>query len=141
MLEQGYPMDHGFRAPSGLGRGGLRPSPCNPNPGNHMPRGSAREFVLKVRLSEGEHDRLTAVAAVAGKTVADVIRADAGRMTVRDIGTERARVAMLNRINANLNMIARWANMHKAGADAVRVIAELAAVERAVRALVERHDG
>lgn len=134
-------MDHGFRAPLGLGRGGLRPSPCNPNAQVCMPRGNARKVVLKVRLSENEHDRLVAIATATGKTVADVIRMDAGRMTVRDIGTERARVAMLNRINANLNMIARWVNTHKNGADAVRVIAELAAVERAVRALVERYDG
>lgn len=106
-----------------------------------MPRGSARELVLKVRLSQNEHDRLAAVAAAAGKTVADLIRADAGRMTVRDTGTERARVAMLNRINANLNMIARWVNTHKSAADAFRVIAELAAVERAIGDLTARHDG
>lgn len=105
-----------------------------------MPRGSARELVLKVRLSRDEHDRLAAIAAAAGKTIAEVIRADTGRMTVRDLGTERTRVAMLNRINANLNMIARWVNTHKAAADAVRVIAELGAVERAVRSLIASHD-
>lgn len=133
-------MDHGSRVPLGLGGGGPPPSPRNPTPEDRMPRGSAREVVLKVRLSQSERDRIVAVAAAAGKTVAELIRADAGRMTVRDIGSERARVAMLNRINANLNMIARWVNTHKAAAEAFRVTAELSAVERAVRDLMARHD-
>lgn len=105
-----------------------------------MPRGDAREFVLKVRLSAMERDRLTAVATAAGKSIADLVRFDAGRLTVRDVGSERARVAMLNRINANLNMIARWVNTHRSSAEAVQVIAQLSAVERAVLQLVERHE-
>ncbi|MDQ2662500.1 MAG: MobC family plasmid mobilization relaxosome protein [Candidatus Eremiobacteraeota bacterium] len=105
-----------------------------------MTRGAARNIVLKVRLSESERARLAAVAAAAGKTVAELVRSDAGRLTVRDTATERARVAMLNRINANLNMIARWVNTHRSAADAVQVIAELATVERAISALAQRHD-
>jgi len=105
-----------------------------------MPRGNARDFVLKVRLSASERDRLSAIASAASKSVADLIRSDAGRLKVRDAGTERARVAMLNRINANLNMIARWVNTHRSAADVVQVIAELSAVERAVLELVGRHD-
>lgn len=101
---------------------------------------AAREFVLKVRLSRDERDRLAAVANDAGKSIAELIRRDAGRMTVRDASNERARVAMLNRINANLNMIARWVNTHRAAADAVQVVAELVAIERAVLELAKRHD-
>ena len=104
-----------------------------------MPR-VAREYVFKVRLSREERDRLANVASAAGKSIAELIRCDAGRMTVRDVSSERARVAMLNRINANLNMIARWVNTHRSAADAVQVIAELSAVERAVLELVGRHD-
>lgn len=104
-----------------------------------MPK-AAREYVLKVRLSREERDRLASVASAAGKSIAELIRRDAGRMTVRDAGNERARVAMLNRINANLNMIARWVNTHRSAADAVQVIAELSAVERAVLDLARRHD-
>jgi hypothetical protein len=103
-------------------------------------RKAAREYVLKVRLSHEERDRLAAVASGAGKSIAELIRRDAGRMTVRDANNERARVAMLNRVNANLNMIARWVNTHRSAADAVQVIAELVAVERAVRELARRHD-
>lgn len=101
---------------------------------------TARGYVLKVRLSREERDRLATVASVAGKSIAGLIRRDAGRMTVRDTNNERARVAMLNRINANLNMIARWVNTHRSAAEAVQVIAELAAVERAVRDLARRQD-
>ena len=39
---------------------------------------------------------------------------------------------MLNRINANLNMIARWVNTHKSAADAVDVVAHLMALEREI---------
>jgi len=105
-----------------------------------MPRRAPRNVVLKVRLSESERDRLAVIARSADKTIADLIRSDSGRLTVRDVRTERERIAMLNRINANLNMIARWVNTHRGAADTVQVLVELAAVERAVRELVERHD-
>jgi hypothetical protein len=37
---------------------------------------------------------------------------------------------MLNRLNANLNMIARWVNVHKSEADAVQIAIHLADVRR-----------
>jgi hypothetical protein len=44
---------------------------------------------------------------------------------------------VLNRINANLNMLARWCNVHKGGADAVQIMAYLRAVEREIIRLSE----
>ena len=39
------------------------------------------------------------------------------------------------RIGNNLNQLARWANTHKAAAEAVEVVAQLAAIERELAAL------
>lgn len=47
---------------------------------------------------------------------------------------KKKRIALLNRINANLNMIAKWVNTHKDSADAIEVIGHLVAIERAVKA-------
>ncbi len=55
-------------------------------------------------------------------------------MLERDEELEKKRIALLNRINANLNMIAKWVNTHKDSADAIEVIGHLVAIERAVKA-------
>ena len=44
---------------------------------------------------------------------------------------------MLNRINANLNMIARWVNTHRGAADSVEVVSHLMAIERAIKELAK----
>ena len=51
----------------------------------------------------------------------------------RRAGTERTRE--LARIGANLNQIARWANIHKENAEVVEVVAHLVAIERALDTL------
>ena len=47
---------------------------------------------------------------------------------------------MLNRINANLNMISRWVNTHKNAADAVQVMVYLADVQRELGRVLEAMD-
>jgi hypothetical protein len=47
---------------------------------------------------------------------------------------------MLNRINANLNMISRWVNTHKSAADAVQVLVYLADVRREMGRLLAAMD-
>ena len=49
-----------------------------------------------------------------------------------------ALLAALGRIGGNLNQVARWANTHKAGADAVQVLAALASIEQMISALHPR---
>jgi hypothetical protein len=44
---------------------------------------------------------------------------------------------MLNRINANLNMIARWVNTHKGAADAVQAVTHLMVIEREIKELAK----
>ena len=58
---------------------------------------------------------------------------------------ERERTRDLARIGSNLNQIARWANTYRENAEAVEVIAHLAAIERALDIWpsrgTESHDG
>ena len=55
--------------------------------------------------------------------------------TVAHTELERERTRELARIGSNLNQIARWANIHKEAADALEVVAHLAAIERALETL------
>ena len=54
---------------------------------------------------------------------------------IRTSEAEREHTRKLARIGANLNQIARWANIFKANAEAVEVVAHLVAIERALAAL------
>ena len=68
--------------------------------------------------------------------MSELVRDHLGALTVleRDEELEKKRIALLNRINANLNMIAKWVNTHKDSADAIEVTGHLVAIERAVKA-------
>ena len=48
---------------------------------------------------------------------------------------ERERTREIKRIGKNLNQLARWANTHKAAAEAVTVIAYLVSFERSLLAV------
>ncbi|MEI6984174.1 hypothetical protein WCV48_31315, partial [Klebsiella pneumoniae] len=65
----------------------------------------------------------------------ELVRDHLGRVSVRNKDVDRERIAMLNRINANLNMIARWVNTHKSAASSVEVVAHLMDIERHIREL------
>ncbi|MBL0873412.1 hypothetical protein HLB02_08455 [Serratia nevei] len=57
--------------------------------------------------------------------MSELVRAHIGRILVRNCQDERERVAMLNRINANLNMTARCVNTWRIDASAVEVVSHL----------------
>lgn len=105
-----------------------------------MTEKEVRTEIIRVRVSPSEKQAIIAMAEPVGG-VSALLRDHIGRVKIRDRATERERVGMLNRINANLNMIARWCNVHRDAGEAVQVSAHLAAVERAVRALVAQQDG
>ena len=83
---------------------------------------------------------LAAKASEAGLTVSALLRDHFGKVRIRDRETERRRVALLNRINANLNMIARWVNTQKGAADAVSVMAHIVALEAEITRLLEAQE-
>lgn len=70
-------------------------------------------------------------------TMSEVVRDHLGKVKIRNRKDEKDRVVMLNRINANLNMIARWVNTYKGKGDAVQVVAHLIAIEREIKELVK----
>ena len=111
-----------------------------------MPTNSA--FLFSVGLPElppvpkGRGPRLLYVGRIAVEKGIDLmldafelVRDHLGRVSVRNKDVDRERIAMLNRINANLNMIARWVNTHKSSASSVEVVAHLMDIERHIREL------
>lgn len=100
-----------------------------------------RETLLRIRVNDAEHERLKALAGEAGMTPSELIRGHIGKLSVRNRSDEQQRVAMLNRINANLNMIARWVNTHRGAADTVEVVSHLQAIQQAVESVADQQRG
>ena len=101
----------------------------------------ARGRTVRVRVSAEEHAALAAKAREAGLTVSALLRDHLGQVTVRDREAERQRNALLNRINANLNMIAKWVNTYKSAADRMPVVSRLDAVRDEVLMLLDAWEG
>jgi hypothetical protein len=95
----------------------------------------ARSRILQIRLDDSEYDLLARKGAAVGSMSA-LIRDHIGKVRIRDRDTERQRLAMLNRLNANLNMVAKWVNTHKSEADAIQVQACLGDVRREIGRLL-----
>ena len=93
--------------------------------------------MLRVRFSDEEYDRLKSLADNAGVSMSELVRDHLGRVKVRNRDDEKQRIAMLNRINANLNMIARWVNTHKSSADTIEVVSHLMVIERHIDELAK----
>ena len=100
--------------------------------------GAGRAVWVKIRASEAERAAWHAKARAAGLSLSDLVRRSVGRVrtwTVAHTELERARTRELARIGSNLNQIARWANTYREAADALEVVAHLAAIERALETL------
>ena len=106
-----------------------------------MSRG--RAVWVKVRASEAERAEWHAKARSAGLTLSDLVRRAVGRThtwTVAHAEVERERTRQVALVGNNLNQIARWANAHKEGIEAVEVIGHLIAIRRALSALEPAED-
>lgn len=97
----------------------------------------SRDNMLRVRFSDDEYAELKFLADEAGISMSQLVRDHLGKVRVRNREDEKERVAMLNRINANLNMIARWVNTHKDSADALEVVSHLMVIERYISELAK----
>jgi len=91
--------------------------------------------MLRVRFSDAEWEALKVLSESAGMSMSEMVRDHLGKVQVRNRKDEKDRTAMLNRINANLNMIARWVNTHRGAAESIEVISNLIAIERAIKEL------
>lgn len=94
-----------------------------------------REKTLRVRYSKTEWKTLEQQAQKAGLSLSALIRDHAGKRLIRNRQDEKERIVLLNRINANLNMIARWVNIHKSHAATVQVVSHLITLQRKIAEL------
>lgn len=98
-----------------------------------------RDKLLTIKTSETERAAWQAEAAAAGLTLADLIRT---RMEAQRVGrqprqrqrrirpADPALLAMLGRLNGNMNSLAHWASTYKSAAEAVQVLAALNAMDQ-----------
>lgn len=93
--------------------------------------------MLRVRMNPKELKQLDELASKASKSRSEVVRDLISKGKVQDaeirrqeLNQARQKLALIGRANANLNMIAKWANTYKEGAYTVEVVAHLIAVER-----------
>ena len=103
--------------------------------GKRSNMGAGRAVWVKIRASDAERAEWHAKARAAGLSLSDLVRRSVGRVrtwTVAHTELERERTRELARIGSNLNQIARWANTYREAADALEVVAHLAAIERAL---------
>lgn len=89
--------------------------------------------MLRVRFSDEEWRQIQELADSASMSMSEIVRDHLGKVRVRNREDERKRIAMLNRINANLNMIARWVNTHKSASETVEVVSHLMAIQRTIK--------
>ncbi|HGJ5855080.1 plasmid mobilization protein [Arsenophonus nasoniae] len=90
---------------------------------------------MNIRLSDADYEKIQLIASKTNKTVSELLRDHINKIAVKDSEPERIRNINLNRINANLNMIAKWVNTHKELADSLKVIELLINIERQVKEL------
>lgn len=121
--------------PAGAGEW-LRPfEPCKDRKAKAMkPERDTRSAWIKLRVTPAEKEAIAAKAAAQGQTVTDFIRQRALDYRLRQTPLEKERVRQLARIGANLNQLARWANIHKHRAEALDVLTALVSLENTVRA-------
>ena len=88
---------------------------------------------IKLRVTPTEKEAIVAKAEAQGQTVTDFIRQRALDYRLRQTPLEKERVRQLARIGANLNQLARWANIHKGRAEVIDVLAALVNLERELK--------
>ena len=99
-----------------------------------------REKMLRVRFSSADWELLEKKSKEAEKSKYELVRQSIGSVKVSNKSAEKELAVVLNRINANLNMIAKWCNTYKSGAESLQVIAVLECIEREVKRVISRGD-
>ena len=89
-----------------------------------------RSAWIKIRVTPDEKKLIESKASAQGQTVTDFLRQRSLDFRLRQSPLEKERIRQLARIGANMNQIARWANMYKKRAEAVEVITRLILLER-----------
>lgn len=103
----------------------------------------ARSHSLRVRASADEIGHWRALAAAAGMPLSDLVRLSLGRVrpwSPGDASAHAERTRQIARIGNNLNQIARRVN-GSPHPERLRILAELAAIEARLAALLPGPDG
>ena len=88
---------------------------------------------IKIRVSIEEKKSFEQKASESGMTMADLIRQRLLTFRIRKTAHEQERIRMLARVGNNINQLARWANSHKSGLEAIQVIMRLDAILQELR--------
>ena len=91
--------------------------------------------MLRVRFSDEEWEALKVLSNSAGMSMSVLARDHLRKVKVRNRKDEKERIAILNRINANLNMIARWVNTYRGNAEGTEVVSHLIAIQRSIEGI------
>ncbi len=92
-----------------------------------------RDQWIKIRVSIEEKKSFEQKASESGMTMADLIRQRLLTFRIRKTAHEQERIRMLARVGNNINQLARWANSHKSGLEAIQIIMRLDAILQELR--------
>ncbi len=92
-----------------------------------------RDQWIKIRVSTEEKKSFEQKANESGMTMADLIRQRLLTFRIRKTAHEQERIRMLARVGNNINQLARWANSHKSGLEAIQIIMRLDAILQELR--------
>ncbi len=99
-----------------------------------------RQKQITIRVDDTEYRKISDLAQKLDKSISQLLRDHLGKLQVRDKSDERQRLATINRLNANLNMIAKWCNRYTASIHALEVQAELISLDRRIKHLLQKWD-
>lgn len=94
---------------------------------------------IKVRIDLANREYLHQKAASTGRTLSDLIRESLDRVrawTPENIDIQNERLRLTARASANINQVAKWANIYKSKADASEVIQQLKVIEAQLNELL-----
>ncbi len=99
-----------------------------------------RTKMLRVRFSDNEYSGLERLAENAGMSMSELVRDHVGKLRITNRQDAKERMKWLNRINSNLNMIAKWVNTHKSFAESAQVLEHLISIDREVKKMCDYKD-
>lgn len=88
-------------------------------------------------MTEEEWQHIERLSELAELPMSEVVRASLHRVRIVNRADHKRRTILLNRVNANLNMIAKWVNTHLDLADRVEVLSHLISIEKKIEELDE----
>jgi len=104
---------------------------------------------LTIRLTDQELDSVRSVALARGTSMsnlardmllslgAEVRKTKSPRQNHKSNDQDRELLAELGKIGGNINQLARFANTHKSGVDALALLTQLAAIEKQLVRLID----